>query len=270
MTVSCIIPTKNRKALVLRAIQSVLNQSKAVSDIIVVDDGSTDDTFSAIRERFPQIKIVTTSGIGPGLARNKGASVATGEFLMFLDSDDQWLSNHVEALMSVAQKGYQVAYGITKNIDTISRPEREFFIPDHGCAVEGACFKKLVRWCFLVPSSVCVSREVFKKVGGFGDGLLGEDWEFFLRLSLLFPFGFTPEMITVRTLHTGSLCYTKGCGRGILNTIGRIMRTAMASGLAGPEEISWLKAVYDFVEAESQNWTSVQDWYINMKRRGFV
>lgn len=270
MTVSCIIPTKDRKTLVLRAIESAMNQSEAISEVIVIDDGSTDGTYSAVRERFPQVKIVKTCGLGPGLARNKGISVATGDFLMFLDSDDRWLPNHASALMQVVGKGYHVAYGITKNIDTISRPESEFFIPDHGCGIQGECFKALIKWCFLVPSSVCMTREAFKKAGGFEDGVLGEDWVFFLRLSALFPFGFAHETITIRTLHSGSLCHTKGCGENILDAIGRITKTAMASGLAGPEEISWFKVVHDFAVMESRNWTSVQDWYVNMKRQGFI
>jgi glycosyltransferase involved in cell wall biosynthesis len=270
MTVSCIIPTKDRKTLVLRAIESALNQSEAVSEVIVVDDGSTDGTSPAIRERFPQVKIVNTCGVGPGLARNKGVSVAKGEFLMFLDSDDRWLPNHASALMPVAGKGYQVAYGITRNIDTISRPEREFFIPDHGGAIEGECFKYLVRWCFLVPSSVCVTREAFERAGGFEDGVLGEDWVFFIRLSAMFPFGFAPEMITIRTLHSGGLCHTSCQRENILNAIRRVAKTAMDSGLAGPEDISWLKATHEFVDKEAWKWKSVQDWYVNMKRQGLI
>ncbi|MGQ9812406.1 MAG: glycosyltransferase family 2 protein, partial [Dissulfurimicrobium sp.] len=238
MTISCIIPTKDRKALVLRAIESALNQSEAVSEVIVVDDGSTDGTSPAIRERFPKVKVVNTGGVGPGLARNKGVSVAQGEFLMFLDSDDQWLSNHTSALMPIIGKGYHVAYGITKNFDTISRPETEFFIPDHGCEIQGDCFKALVKWCFLVPSSVCVTREAFERAGGFEDGVLGEDWVFFIRLSAMFPFGFAPEIITIRTLHSEGLCHISGQHENILNVLRMVAKAAMESGRAGPEDIS--------------------------------
>ncbi|MGC8735670.1 MAG: glycosyltransferase family 2 protein [Dissulfurimicrobium sp.] len=270
MKISCIIPVRDRKDLVLRAIESVVCQTKAVSEVIVVDDGSIDGTPSAVKKRFPQVKVIKTGGIGPGLARNMGVAAAAGGLLMFLDSDDQWLPNHVSALMSAIAKGLNVAYGITKNIDMISRPEREFFIPERGRAIEGDVFRELVRWCFLVPSSVCVTREAFEKAGGFEGGVLGEDWVFFLRLSVLFPFGFVSEIITIRTLHSGCLCNTNGVADNILNLIGKIEKTVMASGLAGQEEILRLKGMHEFAAKEAWKWKSVQDWYVGMKAQGLI
>ena len=86
----------------------------------------------------------------------------------------------------------------------------DFLIPENGVGIEGDCFEPLLRWCFLVPSSVAVSREVFQAVGGFESVACGEDWIFFLKLSALFPFGFAgPHPITLRRLHQGSLCFLK-------------------------------------------------------------
>lgn len=268
--ISCIIPTRDRREMVLGAIESVFAQIYSVSEVIAVDDGSLDGTSAAIRERFKSVRVIATDGIGPGPARNAGVSAASGDIIMFLDSDDRWLPGHVSALMATVKRGYQVAYGVTRNIDQISQPNTEFLIPDCGCGIEGQCFKALTRWCFLVPSSVCMTKDAFKETDGFSEGQLGEDWIFFLRLSTKFPFGFTEKIITSRILHHGSLCHTNGHGSAIENALSMVARTVRDSGLAGPDELSWLDAAQNAAREESKKWKSVQDWFIYMKTQGLL
>ena len=116
MKISCIIPTRNRSSMVLEAIASIRRQQYPDLEIIVVDDGSTDNTQAAIKSMFPEIRQVRLNGVGPGLARNAGADAANGNILMFLDSDDLWLENHVQQLQDILNRGFQVAYGATKTI----------------------------------------------------------------------------------------------------------------------------------------------------------
>lgn len=270
MKISCIIPTRDRREMVVNAIESVLTQTETVHEIIVVDDGSLDGTGTAIRERFQSVKVITTNGIGPGPARNAGVSAAGGDVVMFLDSDDRWLPDHAASLMAVMKMGHHVAYGVTRNIDRISQPNAEFLIPDDGVGVHGQCFKALTKWCFMVPSSVCMTKDAFQKAGGFDDWQPGEDWAFFLRLSAQFPFGFTDKIITLRILHCGSLCHTNGDGKGIEKTIASVVNVIRKSGMSGPDELLWFDTVKETARKESKKWKSVQDWFTHMKTQGLL
>ena len=216
-----------------RAIASVLAQDTPVREIIVVDDGSTDHTAALVATRFPEVRLLRRSGLGPGLARNAGVAEACGEVVMFLDSDDVWLPGHVSSLVRTLARGYPVAYGVTKNCDQVGGGE--FFIPEPGMALEGQCLAGLARWCFLLPSAMAVETGAFAEVGGFGGGELGEDWSFFIRLAQRFPFGFCgEEPITLRHLHHGSLC--NGANSERLETLLASVSLALAETGALPEE----------------------------------
>ncbi len=95
--VSVIIPTKNRIDTTLRCLNSVINQSLSPFEIIVVDDGSSDGTTKKIKENFPEVKILQNKfSRGGAVARNQGACIATGDYFAFLDSDDEWLPQHLK------------------------------------------------------------------------------------------------------------------------------------------------------------------------------
>ena len=95
-SVSAVIPTFNRKALVLRALRSVYEQTQSVDEIIVVDDGSEDGTRAAIRDEFPAVEILVQDNRGVSAARNRGIAVASGSWIAFLDSDDEWKPSKIE------------------------------------------------------------------------------------------------------------------------------------------------------------------------------
>ena len=102
--VSVIIPTKNRKDALLRSLRSVYKQTLSPYEVIVVDDGSSVDNTHIYKKQFPQIKIIKNSvSKGGAVARNQGAEKATGEYLAFLDSDDEWLPNHLSHRIDVVK-----------------------------------------------------------------------------------------------------------------------------------------------------------------------
>lgn len=108
---SVIIPTKNRKDIIGRAINSVLAQRDAKVEIIVVDDGSSDATADYIKSEYPNILLVTNAlSVGGAKARNIGAEHATGEYVAFLDSDDEWLPDHLKTKIEILE---------TTNIDGV-------------------------------------------------------------------------------------------------------------------------------------------------------
>ena len=90
-TVTVVIPTYNRKGLLPRALTSVARQTRPPDEVIVVDDGSTDDTEGLVRREFPDVRYLQQENRGVAAARNRGIREAKGEWLAFLDSDDEWL-----------------------------------------------------------------------------------------------------------------------------------------------------------------------------------
>jgi len=262
MLISCVIPTKNRPEMTCRAIASVVAQDIPVREIIVVDDGSTDHTAALVAARFPEVRLLQRSGLGPGLARNAGVATARGEVVMFLDSDDLWLEGHVASLMRTLARGYSVVYGVTKNCDLVGGGE--FFIPEPDMALEGQCLAGLACWCFLLPSAMAVTKEAFAAVGGFGPGELGEDWSFFIRLAQRFPFGFCgKEPITLRHLHSDSLC--NGAFAERLETLLASVSRALAETGAAAENRVRFQALADWTRQQG-DWQTIQQWYIALKQ----
>jgi glycosyltransferase involved in cell wall biosynthesis len=249
-----------------RAIASVVAQDTPVGEIIVVDDGSTDNTVALVTVRFPEVRLLQCSGLGPGLARNAGVVEACGEVVMFLDSDDVWLPGHVASLVRTLARGFPVAYGVTRNFDRVGGGE--FLVPAPGMAMEGQCLAALARWCFLVPSAIAVKTEAFAAGGGFGAGELGEDWSFFIRLARRFPFGFCgDEPITLRYLHHGSLCNCANSDR--LETLLVSVALALVETGVSLEDLSRFQALADWTRRQG-DWQTIQQWYISLKQEELI
>jgi glycosyltransferase involved in cell wall biosynthesis len=254
--------------MTLTAIDSVMRQRPFQVEIIVVDDGSTDNTVAEVAARFPEINIVRLNGLGPGQARNAGVEASRGDILMFLDSDDLWLANHVQMLLKVLNRGFKVAYGVAQTKNEISGID--FLIPENGAGIEGDCFHALLRWCFLVPSAMAITRETFKEVGGFAPVSFGEDWMFFLKLAAQFPFGFAgPEAVTVRRLHRGSLCFLSD-KKKLLAIISQMLTVLENEPRATMAHYSHFNMLRDWTVDNMAQWSTVQDWYISMQQEKII
>jgi glycosyltransferase involved in cell wall biosynthesis len=254
--------------MALEAIESIRRQPYSDLEIIVVDDGSTDNTRAEIKSIFPEVLLVSLNGAGPGAARNAGVDASSGNILMFLDSDDLWLENHVRQLLDVLSRGFQVAYGTTKTIDEVGG--NDFLIPDKGEGKEGDCFDSLIRWCFLVPSAAVISRKAFKEIGGFDSVACGEDWTFFLKLSARFHLGYAgTDPITVRRLHRGSLCYLSD-KKKLLAIIDHVYTVLEDEPRATAAHRNHFSKLYDWTAANMDNYATVQDWYLQMLREKII
>ncbi len=254
--------------MAISAIRSVKEQKVPVSEIILVDDGSMDGTAEAVRCAHPDVHIIRTGGVGPGEARNLGVRASKSATVMFLDSDDRWLPDHTEALLSLVAADFDVAYGVTLTVDSIAG--RRFLIPEEGRGVHGACLDALLRWCFLVPSSVCVTRKAFEEAGGFGPQPIGEDWAFFLRLASRFPFGFTDKIITERLLHDKSLSYVCANSTAIADILSVIKNIVRESAPPGSEAHAWIERSEQFAREKAHTWRTIQDWYMALKASGML
>ncbi len=181
--VSVIIPTYNCAKYIGRAIQSVINQHYRSFEIIVVDDGSMDDTSHVIGKLGDDIKYIYQKNQGPSAARNTGIRNANGGLIAFLDADDEWLPEklafQVEAIQENARIGIVSAqYG---NVNDTVEQSRAGSHP-HQCNF--LSFNQLYVKNSLLTSSLLIRRECFDKVGLFDNSLkFGEDWEMWLRIA---------------------------------------------------------------------------------------
>ncbi|MBX3395113.1 MAG: glycosyltransferase [Phycisphaerae bacterium] len=203
-TVSVIIPTFNRLRFLREALDSVCAQTAPPNEIIVVDDGSQEDIAGGIADHPARARVIRQDQQGPGAARNRGLSEATGEYIAFLDSDDLWLPSKLEIYLGriAASKADAVYYGPMSPIDADGRPMQGRTKPCHTGSITRALFDS----SFVhVPTVVC-SRELLNTVGGFNAALpVCEDYDLWLRMSTRLPFELVKQPLALRRLHDARL-----------------------------------------------------------------
>lgn len=219
---SVIIPTYNRGKYVCEAIESVLGQTFQDFEVIVVDDGSTDDTRQRIEHYLPRIEYIHQKNAGPAAARNTGIAASKGEYVAFLDSDDLWLPNklrlQVEFMDSNPQCGMVFADLCRFKGDQIVCPS--FFREREGQDASGDMFNKLISedffhflrhiMYFIVTSTVLLRREVFDKVGTFDESLpVTEDYDMWLRIARRYSIGAMDVCLVKYRVHDASLSWTR-------------------------------------------------------------
>lgn len=197
--VSVIIPVFNGASFVSRAIESVLSQTLPDLELIVVDDGSTDESPQVIRSfRDPRVLYLRQDNQGPNAAYNTGIYRARGDLLAFLDSDDWWLPRKLEAQLNRLQTAPEagLVYCSTLKVD----PNGDLLKTRHA-DTEGQVLERLLMNNDIAgPSSVVVPEGVVEKVGAF-DGSLRRsgDWEMWLRIAAEFPIAAVREPLVCIT-----------------------------------------------------------------------
>ncbi|MCF6250977.1 MAG: glycosyltransferase family 2 protein [Methylococcaceae bacterium] len=184
--VSIIIPTFNRSKLLKRALESIYKQSYSEYEIIVIDDGSTDKTAEMISALFADVNYIYQSNSGVSAARNKGLEQAKGEWLAFLDSDDEWLPQKLEKqldeLKSMAE--YKICH--TEEL-WMRNGIRVNQMKKHKKA-GGWIFPQCLPLCAMSPSSILINQSVFDDIGDFDAQLPAcEDYDLWLRITAKYP-----------------------------------------------------------------------------------
>ena len=195
--VSVVIPTQNRRGLISRAIDSVLRQSWAANEILVVDDGSTDDTAGFVAVAYPDVQVLRQESRGVSAARNAGIRAAQGALIAFLDSDDEWLPRKLERQLQAMRESPGALLCHTDEI-WIRNGRRVNPMKKHQ-KFGGRIFEKALPLCVISPSSVLVDRRLFDEVGLFDESLPAcEDYDLWLRVCARFPVLFVDEPLMVK------------------------------------------------------------------------
>jgi len=206
MDVSVIIPTYNRRALLLLALRSVLDQTSPPREILVVDDGSTDGTKEAL-ESVQGIRVLTQANAGAAAARNLGLRFASCPWVAFLDSDDLWEPTKLEKQFAAHSAHPERRWVIcdSRSIREDGSPLQGHRKPLHGGAITTALFQHT----FVHTPSVLAERALLLDLGGFDESLrVCEDLDLWLRASLESEVVAVHEPLFLRRVHANSLAHT--------------------------------------------------------------
>jgi glycosyltransferase involved in cell wall biosynthesis len=188
--VSVIIPAYNGRAYIAEAIESVLGQSFTDFELLVVDDGSTDDTAAIIQTYGRRVRYLYKTNGGPGSARNLGIQQAKGEYIAFLDQDDLWLPNRLAEQVPVLQQDPQLGMVFSDALyeSTADLKEQNSFSIDRPC--RGHVLKQLFANNFIPNLTVLVRKCCFDRLGLLdesGSMMITDDYNMWLRVTAHYP-----------------------------------------------------------------------------------
>ena len=199
--ISIIIPTYNSELYIKEAIDSVINQTYKDKEIIVIDDGSTDNTKKILQPYIKKNKIIyiKQKNAGQAAARNTGIKKSKGEFLAFLDSDDIWLKNKLETQIKLFNKKTGLVHG---GVEWFSNNQRiNLFRP----SLKGKVFDKLIIFNPITTSTVIVRKKALPPFNESMDFHGTEDYDAWLRISKNWKINCTKEIVTRYRIHPNNI-----------------------------------------------------------------
>jgi glycosyltransferase involved in cell wall biosynthesis len=196
--VSVIIPTYNRLSMLKEAVDSVLAQDFEDMELIVVDDGSTDETAEELKQYGGRVKLIQHSvNRGVSAARNRGILDERGKYVAFLDSDDLWVKGKLKIQVAFLDDNPHYPLCYTDEI-WIRKGKRVNPMLKHA-KYSGWIFEKCLPLCIISPSSAMMRKTLFSKVGLFDEALpVCEDYDFWLRVSARFPIFFINRKLMIK------------------------------------------------------------------------
>lgn len=255
-TVSVVIGTYNRGPLIATTLDSVLAQTRPPQEVVVIDDGSTDGTGDWIREHYPTVRTITVPNGGTSATRNRGASQAVGDVLVFLDHDDWIMPHAIETLLDLLAMfpGARAAYADHELKNVV---DGEHF-PDHHSAqpafhrlrdvpvvegrgqarVYGRALHRAMLWGNLLQQPWAIYREAFLERGGFDPAIrYCEDWDLYLRVTERYPIALSDRVISIHYIEGQNL--HRAAGQDVQHM--KVIRKRIASGGASRDEARVLK-----------------------------
>lgn len=252
-SVSVIIPNYNRASLIGETLHSILSQTRKPDEIIVVDDGSTDESRQVIRTFAPRVRLIAQENAGPAVARNRGLAESSGDFIQFMDSDDLCAHNKIgEQLLALVRTGADIAYSpyikciLADGVARLSGPvmqqfplplrrsPAQYFAEGWGIYLQACLFR----------------RSTLLKVGPFRTNLMPtEDYEFLFRVLLTKP----------TIVHVTSTCFVYR-----LHTEGQISFGSFLSGKRARDYVNYVATVSDHIRAHKSDfrWRDRVYWWV--------
>ncbi len=191
--VSVVIPTYNGARFLPDTLRAVLAQTQRGVELIVVDDGSTDDTLAVVAATAPQARVVQQPNAGVSTARNRGLRMAQGRFVIFLDQDDIWHPRMLQRQVDWLQAHAQHDVAVCRYQHWLPRPDATYQPPEQAWPPEaegvdpaftGWVYHQFLLDCWALTSGTLMRRDAVVAVGGFDEALpYSEDWELWIRLS---------------------------------------------------------------------------------------
>lgn len=194
--VSVVIPTHNRGWCLNETLDSVISQTYENHELIVVDDGSTDDTGKRLSQ-YEDITVITQPNRGVSAARNRGIKSSNGDLIAFLDSDDTWLPEKLSVQVEYFMRHSEAEICQTQEI-WIRNGKRVNPGRRHR-KISGFFFERSLALCLVSPSAVMIRKRLLDKVGLFDETLLAcEDYDLWLRINASIPIFLIDELLVIR------------------------------------------------------------------------
>jgi glycosyltransferase involved in cell wall biosynthesis len=224
--ISVIIPNFNRRQFIGRALDSVLSQTLPALEIIVVDDGSTDQSLEFIKNKYPSIRLLTQEHKGVSAARNLGIKLAKGAWIALLDSDDAWFKEKLSLQYKAVEqnKTYKVVHTNEiwmRNYSPLKQMKKH---RKYG----GHIYQHCLPLCAMSPSSIMIHQDVFDDIGFFDEDLpVCEDYDLWLRICSRYPVLFLEQaLITKHGGHDDQLSQQYwGMDRYRIRALAKILNT---------------------------------------------
>lgn len=215
-TISVIMPVYNRADLIMRAIDSILCQSFQDFEIIVVSDGSTDNTENIVREKIQKdkrIKLLIQKHSGkPAVATNLGIKNSSGKYIAILDSDDEWLPTKLEKQLKLMESNPELGFVACNTVliyPDNSAKEQE--LPKTESLVESLLVK-----CYLYPSSMLAKKEALYSIGLIDENYwVSCDWGMFTEMAKKYKYDFVDEVLYKYYIHNTNHSYQKNYAQRI-------------------------------------------------------
>ena len=205
MRISVIIPTYNRANFIVKAIESIMNQTVKVNEIIVIDDGSTDNTQELLKDYNIIYKYQKNSGVSK--ARNLGIKLSKNEWITFLDSDDIWEKTKIEEQINFHKNNKDILFSHTDELwkfnGKIIKQNK------HQQKPFGDCFNDNISLCKIGASTVFIHKSIFDNVGIFDEELIAcEDYDLWLRILIEYQLGLVNKKLIEKIAgHKGQLSF---------------------------------------------------------------
>jgi glycosyltransferase involved in cell wall biosynthesis len=213
MMLSLVIPAYNSGRFIADAIESALAQKRSDMDLLVVDDGSTDDTAEVVARYGDAVTLIQQANAGAAVARNTGMRAARGRYVAFLDADDVWLPGKIDAQIAHLEKHPETSLCCTRWDLLYPDSSGTYVVDPFKCgraldlaAYSTVAYADLLLDCHVWTSTVVVRRELVRQTGGFDPALRrGQDYDYWLRASRITP---------IHRLDATLALYRMGSGHG--------------------------------------------------------